>query len=73
MPNSVSPLLPRPYVATTEQVWALYGAMPARDSAAILLGAFAGLRLAEACGLRADDVDFMRGSITPTCSTRPSR
>src|SRR5262245_9590969 len=25
----------------------------------------AGLRLAKACGLRIDDVDFMRGSITP--------
>jgi integrase len=56
---------PRPYVATTDQVWALYGAMPARYGAAVLLAAFAGLRLAEACGLRAGDVDFMRGSITP--------
>jgi integrase len=33
--------------------------------AAILLGAFAGLRIAEACGLRVADVDFMRGSIEP--------
>ncbi len=56
---------PRPYVATTEHVWALYGAMPARYGAAVLLGSFAGLRLAEACGLRAGDVDFMRGAITP--------
>ena len=51
----------RPYVATTEQVWALHDAMPEHLRAAILLGAFAGLRVAEACGLRVADVDFMRG------------
>jgi integrase len=56
----------RPYVATTEQVWALHNAMPGRYRAAILLGAFAGLRIAEACGLRVTDVDFMRGSIAPS-------
>ncbi|GGR80242.1 site-specific integrase [Micromonospora fulviviridis] len=55
----------RPYVATTEQVWGLYDAMPARQRASILLGAFAGLRTAEACGLRVADVDFMRGMIAP--------
>jgi integrase len=55
----------RPYVATTEQVWALHGAMPDRYRAGILLGAFAGLRTAEACGLRVADVDFMRGSVNP--------
>src|SRR5450756_2577624 len=55
----------RPYVATTEQVWALYDAMPERMRAAILLGAFAGLRLAEACGHRTEDTDFMRGVIRP--------
>jgi integrase len=55
----------RPYVATTDQVWALHAAMPDRLRAAVLLGAFAGLRVAEACGLRVDDVDFMRGVITP--------
>jgi integrase len=55
----------RPYVATTEQVWALYDAMPERLRAAILLGAFAGLRLAEACGHRTEDTDFMRGVIRP--------
>lgn len=31
----------------------------------ILLGAFAGLRVAEAMALRVVDVDFMRGVITP--------
>jgi integrase len=55
----------RPYVATVEQVWALHDAMPEQLRAAILLGAFAGLRVAEACGLRVSDVDFMRGVITP--------
>jgi integrase len=55
----------RPYVATTEQVWALHDAVPGHLRAAILLGAFAGLRVAEACGLRISDVDFMRGIITP--------
>ena len=55
----------RAYVATTEQVWHLYDAMPERLRAAILLGAFVGLRVAEACGLRVADVDFMRGIITP--------
>ena len=55
----------RPYVATTEQVWALHDAMPERMRAAILLGAFVGLRVAEACGLRVSDVDFMRGIVHP--------
>lgn len=53
------------YVATTDQVWALYEAMPERQRAAILLGAFAGLRVAETCGLRVADVDFMRAVLTP--------
>jgi integrase len=39
--------------------------MPEHLRAAVLLGAFAGLRLAEACGLRVSDVDFMRGIISP--------
>lgn len=55
----------RPYVATTEQVWALYDAMPQKIRASVLLGAFVGLRVAEACGLRTDDVDFMRGIVRP--------
>ena len=55
----------RPYVATTEQLWALHDIVPERIRAAILLGALAGLRLAEACALRASDVDFMRGIIYP--------
>ncbi|MGH3550513.1 MAG: site-specific integrase [Pseudonocardiaceae bacterium] len=55
----------RPYVARTGQVWALCEAVPDRYRAGILLGAFAGLRVAEACGLRVADVDFMRGIIRP--------
>lgn len=55
----------RPYVATTAQVWALYDAMPAHLRPAILLGAFVGLRLAETCGLRVTDIDFLRGIVHP--------
>ncbi|NNC10670.1 site-specific integrase [Planctomonas sp. JC2975] len=56
----------RPYVATTEQVWALYDAMPDGLRPVVLLGAFAGLRVAEIAALRVSDVDFMRGIITPS-------
>jgi integrase len=52
-------------VASTEQVWGLHDAMPKHLRAAVLLGAFSGLRLAEACGLRVSDVDFMRGVVAP--------
>lgn len=55
----------RPYVATTAQVWALHDAVPEHLQPAILLGAFVGLRTAEACGLRVVDVDFMRGIVSP--------
>ncbi|MBG6224737.1 integrase [Arthrobacter sp. CAN_A2] len=55
----------RAYVATTEQVWALHDLMPESMRPAVLLGAFAGLRIAEVAVLRVDDVDFMRGIITP--------
>lgn len=55
----------RPYCATTEQVWALYDALPEHLRPAVLLGAFVGLRIAEAAGLRVEDVDFMRGVVTP--------
>jgi integrase len=53
------------YVATTEQVWALYDAVPEHLRAAVLLGAFAGLRVAEVAGLRISDVDFLRGVVHP--------
>ncbi len=55
----------RPYVATTEQVWALYDAMPEHLRVSVLLGAFVGLRVAEAAGLRVEDVDYMRGIVSP--------
>lgn len=55
----------RSYVATTAQVWALHDAFPAHLAPAVLLGAFVGLRTAEACGLRTSDVDFMRGIVSP--------
>ena len=54
----------RPCVPTTEQMWALHDALPERLRAAVLLGAFAGLRDAEVCGLRVSDVHFMRGIIS---------
>jgi integrase len=53
------------YVATTEQVWALHDAMPEHLRVAVLLGAFAGLRVSEAAALRVSDVDFIRGIVTP--------
>ena len=54
----------RPFVVTTEQVWAIYDAVPEGVRPAILLGAYAGLRLAEAAALRIGDVDFMRGVVS---------
>lgn len=55
----------RPYVATTEQVWALHDALPEHFRPVVLLGAFAGLRVGEMAALRVSDVDFMRGIISP--------
>lgn len=55
----------RPYVATTAQVWALHDAMPEHLRVSVLLGAFVGLRVAEAAGLRVEDVDYMRGIVSP--------
>lgn len=55
----------RPYLATTEQVWALHAAMPPYLPGSILLGAMAGLRCAEACGLRPGDIDLALGIVMP--------
>ncbi|WP_253270454.1 tyrosine-type recombinase/integrase [Kocuria marina] len=55
----------RPYVATTGQIWALYEAMPGLYKNAVLLGAFAGLRIAEAVALRPQDVDRETRTINP--------
>lgn len=60
----------RPYVATTKQIWALYDSVPAGVRPAILLGAHAGLRLAEAAALRVENVDFATGLVAPTHSSR---
>jgi integrase len=56
----------RPYVATTKQIWALHDAVPEGARPALLLGAHAGLRLAEAAALRVEHVDFGVGVIHPT-------
>ncbi|RYV50274.1 tyrosine-type recombinase/integrase [Pengzhenrongella frigida] len=55
----------RPYVATEIQVWALVDTVPEYLQPAVLLAAFAGLRVAAVCGLRVTDVDFARGVINP--------
>jgi integrase len=55
----------KPYLATTAQIWALYEAVPDHLRVAVLLGAFAGLRVGEAVGLRVADVDFIRGIVHP--------
>ena len=55
----------KPYCATTAQVWALHDEMPDHLQVAVLLGAFAGLRVAEAAGCRVADVDFIRGVVHP--------
>ena len=55
----------RAYVATTKQVWAVHDAFPPHLRIAILLGAFAGLRVGEACGLRPQDVDYEHRMIRP--------
>ncbi|MFF3875994.1 tyrosine-type recombinase/integrase [Streptomyces sp. NPDC001978] len=56
---------PRPYVATEAQLWALYETAEPKYRPALLLGAFAGLRVAEVCGLRVGDVDLDARVITP--------
>jgi integrase len=55
----------RPYVATTEQVFGLYELFEPRYRIAVLLGAFAGLRTAEACGLRPADVQVAEAGDPP--------
>ncbi|MFZ4187871.1 tyrosine-type recombinase/integrase [Streptomyces pseudogriseolus] len=55
----------RPYVATEAQFWALYEAAEPKYRPALLLGAFAGLRVAEVCGLRVQDVDLDARVVTP--------
>jgi integrase len=55
----------RPYVLSTGQLWALHAAMPPYLQVAVLLGAMAGLRTAEACGMRPGDADLALGIVHP--------
>lgn len=55
----------RPYVATSGQVWALYDGMPVHTRGAVLLGAFAGLRVAEVAALRREHVNWLKGVVSP--------
>lgn len=55
----------KPYAVTTQQVWALYDAVPPNIRPAILLGAFLGARLAEVGGMMIQDLDLPRGIWTP--------
>jgi len=63
----------RPYVATTEQVWALHEAITDHLQPAILLGAFVGLRTAEVVGLRVEDATSPGASSGRCSSARGSR
>ena len=65
------------YVATTEQVWAIHDTMPDQLRVAVLLGAFAGLRVAEVsgCGSRTSTSPvawFIRCSSGPLSRSRPT-
>jgi integrase len=61
---------PRPYVATTEQVFALRDAFAEHQRPAVLVGAFAGLRTAEVVGLRVIDLDLDDLAICPSQQAR---
>jgi integrase len=50
---------------TEAQPGLLYELFPDRMRLVVVLGAFVGLRLAEACGLRGADVDFLRAIVNP--------
>ncbi|MFC9663274.1 tyrosine-type recombinase/integrase [Nocardia sp. NPDC127606] len=52
-------------MATTDQVWALYQAMPESIRVSVLLGAYVGLRVSEVAGLWVDDIDFTEGVVYP--------
>lgn len=53
------------YLPTTKEVWTLHDAFPPHLKPAVLLAAFAGLRVSEVVGLRVNDVDFLRRVVTP--------
>lgn len=56
---------PKAYVASTEHIWQFHDAVTEQHRISVLLGAFAGLRIGEACGLRWEDVDLEQHVITP--------
>jgi hypothetical protein len=45
---------------------------PSTPDRAVLVGAFGGLRSADACSLRVYDVEFTRGICPPPFNTQPS-
>lgn len=55
----------RMYVAELEDIWALYDAFPEHLRLAVLLGAYAGLRNGELCGLERTDVNPLLCEVTP--------
>ena len=64
----------QPYVAITEQVYALHDAIDEHlRPCTVPLGAFAGLRTSETCALRVSDVNFMRGSSPLRSGRQPTR
>jgi hypothetical protein len=65
-PDGICHLAANPAPSGQAQIGALHNAVPAGIRPAILLGAHAGLRLAEAAALRLEDVDFIRGVVSPT-------
>lgn len=56
----------RPYVATEAQLWKLYDVFPEHLRPAILLGAFVGLRVAEAAAAPIEDLDVAAAVFSPT-------
>ncbi len=56
----------KPHWCDDKQVWALYDAFPEHLRPAILLGAFAGLRVGEAAGLKVAVINFLGRVITPS-------
>lgn len=52
-------------LVSVDQAWALHDAMPEHMRAVVILGAFAGLRVGEVCGLRVQDVDTIAHLVKP--------
>jgi len=56
----------RPRIVPQQVVWDLYDTVKPRWRVAVLLGAFAGLRVGEVCGLTWNDVDLVTGLLSPS-------